>query len=157
MRQLAAVKTRCRASFFYCVTISGHCLVWQVKQSFSAVYIFLPRRATLNCRLAHKKWKGCLSRLCSGLLWVWLTLKDGQRGLETEKVSLDGTYFPCGRRRLFSLVYRLRAFLLMLGIFWRIASMSLCCRNALNVSHWGKKRRSKIFQSFFFLLFFYSC
>lgn len=136
-------------------TISGHGWVLQVKQRSSAVYIFLPRRATLNLGLADKKkQKTFVSRLCSGMFWVWLTLKEGQRGLKLKRSVLDGTYFPRGRRRLFSLVYGLRAFLLMLWIFWGIASMSLCCRNALNVSRVGKKKKKNMqwnFSALFFL------
>lgn len=88
------------------------------------------------------------------MFWVWLALKDGQRGLKLKRSVLDGTYFPRGRRRLFSLVYGLRAFLLMLWIFWGIASMSLCCRNALNVSRLGGKKNM---QWNFSALFLFAC
>lgn len=57
------------------------------------------------------------------------------------------------------LFFGLRAFLLMLRIFGRVASVSLCCRNALNVSRVGEKKnkkkpRSEISQPCFFLFLF---
>lgn len=150
--QQAAVDTLCHASFFYRVTVSRHCWVWQVKQRSSAVYVFLPRCATSNRGLAQNVEGLSLLPLQGDVLG----LADAERW-STRSWNWKGQFgwhiFARGHRRLVSLVYRLPASLLMLGIFRHTASMSLGCRNALNVYHWGKKRHSEIPQTCFCFFF----
>lgn len=116
-----------------CETISGHRWVQKVKQRSSAVYFFLPRRATLNLGLSQKSY---VSLAFAVACFEFGSLQKMQNVVSNWKGQFGWHIFPL--RSQASLltcwwVAGISAYVAkMLWILWCIASMLLCCRNSLS-------------------------